>query len=67
MRRRRPKLWLIQPAEDGLVDVLYGGRALARSISPYSAQYMIRGRRKSDEKVLQEEKDGYRVDVTRQV
>jgi hypothetical protein len=67
VRRRRPKTWVIQQAEDGMVDVLLGGRAVARSITPFTARWMIRGRRKPDEKVIQEEHDGYQVDITRQV
>lgn len=66
-RRRRSRSWTIEPAGDGLVNVLRHGRPLRANLSPEQAVKYVREHRAEGDKVIREAPDGYRTDITRQV
>lgn len=58
---------MIEPAGEGLVNVLRHGRPLRTNVSPEQAVKYVREHRSDGDKVLREATDGYRTDITRQL
>lgn len=56
--------WVLEYVDDGVYDVVRNGRRLRNGVPTQTALRYLRRYRKSGERVMVEEKDGYRVPLS---